>query len=286
MIRMMRRAARDASGGNLRHILIVGASGGLGEALARVFAAPGRHLSLWGRDGRRLAAAAAICRGRGAVTGELLQDIRDLEQSRRLLAALDVDWPLDLAVLAAGVSSGTLPDGSPERIEDACRTLEVNAVATVNLAATLLTLMAARGRGRVAVVASLAALYPLPDSPAYCASKAALACYVRAVRPLFPEVRVSLVCPGYVDTSMSRRVRGPQPMRWSAEKAAARIAESLEAGEEDIVFPLLPALGLRVLSLLPAGPARFFARRFAFTVRPDAGSAQLGGGTVNGGARG
>jgi short-subunit dehydrogenase len=281
---MMTLRARDASGGGLRHILIVGASGGLGGALAGVFAAPGRHLSLWGRDGRRLAAVAALCRDRGATTGEVLQDIRDLEESRRLLAVLDAERPLDLAVLAAGVSSGTLPDGSPERVEDACRTLEVNAVATVNLAGALLPRMAARGRGQAAVVSSLAALYPLPDSPAYCASKAALACYVRAVRPLFSAVRVSLVCPGYVDTAMSRRVRGPQPMRWSAEKAAARIAERLEAGAEDIVFPLLPALGLRVLSLLPAGPARFFARRFAFTVRPDAASS--GGFAADGGAHG
>jgi short-subunit dehydrogenase len=273
-------APRQAGGAGIGHILLTGASGGLGGALARVFAAPGRHISLWGRDGQRLAAVAADCRDRGAGTGEILQDIRDLEQSRRLLAGLDAERSVDLAVLAAGVSSGTLPDGSPEPVEAACRTLEVNAVATVNLAGTLLPRMAARGGGRLAFVSSLAAFYPLPDSPAYCASKAALACYARAVRPLFGNVRVSLICPGYVDTPMSRRLQGPQPMLWSAEKAAARIAQRLEAGAEEIVFPLLPALGLRLLSLLPAGPARFFTRRFAFTVRPDVrrGGSPGGGG--------
>ena len=161
-------------------------------------------------------------------------------------------------------------------MEDACRVLEVNAAATVNLAGALLPRMAARERGHLVFVSSLAALYPLPDSPAYCASKAAIACYARAVRPLFPHLRVSLVVPGYVDTPMSRRLQGPQPMRWSAEKAAAHIAARLEDGAEEIIFPLLPCLGLRLLSLLPAGPARFFLRRFAFTVLPDAESAPSG----------
>lgn len=71
---------------------------------------------------------------------------------------------------------------------------------------------------------------------------------------------------------MSRRLDGPQPLRISAEAAAALIRDRLEAGSDNIVFPRLLALGIRCLHLLPQPLADFFADRFGFTIRPDAES--------------
>lgn len=252
-----------------RNILITGASSGLGGALAEEYAAPGTRLILWARDLARLEATAALCRAKGAETVVVSRDVRDLEESRRLLETLDAERPLDLAVLGAGVSSGTLPGGEPESAEDACRTITVNALAAINMAGTLCGRMAARKHGRVAVLSSIAALYPLPDSPAYSAAKAALAYYARGVRPSFPGVGISVVYPGYVDTPMSRRLSGPQPMRWSAAKAAAHIRERLDSGAETIVFPRLLAAGTWLLNLPPAWIANFFLKRFGFSIEPD-----------------
>lgn len=251
-----------------RHILITGASSGIGSALAVCCAAPGVRLSLWARDERRLAGVAARCRARGAEVVVISQDIRDHERTRELLKQIDRERPVDLAVLGAGVSSGTLPGGAPEPVEAACRTMDVNATAAVNMAGTLFALMQPRGAGHVACISSIAALHPLPDSPAYSASKAALAYYARAVRPLLYPLRVSVIYPGYVDSPMSARIAGPQPLRWTVERAAAHIRARLDAGAETIVFPRLLALGVLLLNALPARLANFFLKWFAFRIDP------------------
>jgi short-subunit dehydrogenase len=176
-----------------------------------------------------------------------------------------------MAVFNAGVSSGLLPNGGFEPAADACRTLMVNTVGAVGMAALLLERMARRGNGHLVFIASLAALYPLPGSPAYSASKAALSVYARAVRSgnAGKNPRVSIVYPGYVDTPMSRRLMGPQPLRWSADRAAGHIVSRLEAGADVIAFPFFLVLGIRLLSLLPSRAADMCMRFFAFSVKPD-----------------
>ncbi len=264
-------------GRKTRHILITGAGGGLGGALARSYAAPGVFLSLWGRDLERLETVASACRKAGAETGIVLQDIRDTDATLHKLLSLDESRPLDMAVLNAGVSSGALPGGRLEPAADACRTMQVNATGAVGMGAALFERMADRRRGHLVFMASLAALYPLPSSPAYSAAKTAVACYARAIRAAKTPVRVSLVYPGYVDTPMSRRLKGPQPFLWNADKAAAHIRERLGSGSDTIIFPKLLALGTWSLNLLPGPLAAFFARRFAFSVEPDAESPLAGG---------
>jgi short-subunit dehydrogenase len=260
----------DGSRKKARCILITGAGGGLGSALASTYAAPETHLVLWGRNAVRLEETGELCRERGASVRMLSQDIRAVSAVRELLAELDAECRVDLAFLNAGVSSGVLPHGASEPVEDACRTMEVNALGNINMAAFLVNLMRGRG-GHIVCISSLAALYPLPDSPAYCASKTALAVYARAMRAASANasVRIGIVYPGYVDSPMSRRLLGPQPMRVSAGTAASLIRARLEAGADDIAFPFLPALGVRCLNLLPCSIASFFTRRFGFKVRPD-----------------
>ena len=254
-----------------RQILITGAGGGLGSALAAVYAAPDSSLYLWGRDKERLERIQAICQSKGAHAVCVQQDIRDTLPTRAALLALDDARALDLVILNAGVSTGSLPGGGLEPAEDAFRIMQVNAACTIAMAGVILERMLLRGAGHLVFISSLGALYPLPSSPSYCAAKAAVRLYARAVRLNLAGsgVRISIVCPGYVDTPMSRRLKGPQPLRWSAEKAAAHIRTRLDAGADDIVFPILLALGIRALHLLPQALAAFFARRFSFTIEPD-----------------
>ena len=71
-----------------RHILITGASSGIGEALALYYAAPGTRLSLSGRDARRLAGAASACRNKGAEVDEKIIDVTDRAAVLRVHAAV------------------------------------------------------------------------------------------------------------------------------------------------------------------------------------------------------
>ena len=256
---------------SMKHYLITGASGGLGSALARRAAAPGHRLSLWGRNLDRLAATKEQCEQQGASVSLASLDLREHAQCRDRLRVLFADRPVDMAILNAGVSSGMSPEGGIEPAEDACRTMDVNSTAAINMAATLLECMLTRGSGHIVFISSIAGLYPLPGSPAYSAAKAALAYYAKGLRLRCRNtpVRISIVYPGYIETPMSRRLLGPQPMKVTAETAAATIMDSLAAGKNCVTFPLLLALGARFLHFMPMPLAAFFLKRFSFTVAPD-----------------
>jgi Short-chain dehydrogenases of various substrate specificities len=254
-----------------QHTVLTGASGGIGSALAERLTRPGTHLTLCGRDAARLEAAASRCRNLGALVRVMEQDLCDREDTRERLLALDEEQPVDRLILNAGVSAGVPPGRMTEQAMDACRVMEVNGLATISMAASMLERMAARRTGHLVFISSLAALYPLAGSPTYCAAKSAVSVYARAIRSGVANhgVRVTIVYPGYVDTPMSRRVKGAQPFRWDAARAADHIAARLDAAPRSITFPKILALGMLALNLLPAPLAALCERPFDFAIEPE-----------------
>lgn len=237
-------------------ILITGASGGLGAALARHYALPGCTLSLWGRDVARLEVVAATCRTAGAVVRIRSLDLTD---TAAMLAALAEEGDLDLALLAAGTGETQAPDDLVEDAAQVVRTMTINLVATAALAAALAQGMArrwreGRGGGGIVLVGSAAAFHALPFAPAYAASKAGLARFADALRigARRHGVRVTLVSPGFIGTAAGRRTGGARPFEITPEDAAARIARAAAQARRHVVFPW-PFAALRWLDrLLPA----------------------------------
>ncbi|PZW41887.1 short-subunit dehydrogenase [Humitalea rosea] len=255
----------------MTHVVITGASRGLGAALALRFAAPGVRLGLIARSADGLAATAEACGAQGAEVAVAALDVRDAVA----LAAVLTEWgqvrPIDVAIANAGVSGGTSPDGRPEGLEAATRQIAVNLVGAMNLVEPLWPAMVARGQGRIALVASLAALRGLPDIPAYAASKAGLRAYGEALRAgLGPRgVKVTVLCPGFFESDMSRRFRGGQPGAVPLDQAAARCHAAILAGRGRLSFPAHLAFGMRLLDLLPVGLSDLVARRIRCRVVPD-----------------
>lgn len=249
-------------------IIITGASRGLGAALARGWAAPGVLLGLIGRDAVALAEIATACEARGATTRIAVLDVRDDSALAALVLSWDDAAPVDLVVANAGITSGTRPDGAPEGHSAASRVLAVNLQGAVNLVEPLLPRMLARGHGRIALVASVAAFRGLPDSPAYCASKAGLWAYGESLRAaLGPRgVGVTNIAPGFFDSAMSRRFQGRHPFKLSTEAAAARIVAAIARDAGRCIFPRRMGFSLRLLELLPAGLADRATRLFRFKV--------------------
>jgi short-subunit dehydrogenase len=132
--------------------------------------------------------------------------------------------------------------------------------------------MTARGRGQIAFVSSLAAYAPLPSSPGYSASKAAVLVYGLALRERVRErgVRVSVICPGYIDTAMGERYGGWRPLAMSAETAAARIVAGLARDRPVIAFPRRLALAARLSTLVPEGARRLGLSAFRFSIKDGA----------------
>lgn len=258
---------------NPRSIAITGASGGIGAALAREYAAPGISLALCGRNEPRLTSVAASCRERGATVRLGVFDLGDEVALRTWLGEADAAAPLDLVIANAGVSSSIGPKAEPEDWTTVKRVFAVNAGGAVATVHAALERMLPRGRGQIAVMGSLAARRGLPNCPSYSASKAAAETYALALRGwLAPQgIGVSVISPGFVRSPMSERVEGPRPFLMKPERAARIIRRGLARNRARIAFPLLLALGTEALACLPDPIARRILPFFHFTVRPEQG---------------
>jgi short-subunit dehydrogenase len=247
-------------------VLITGASGGIGAALARRYAAAGKTLILHGRDEARLAAICQACEERGARVLRLTFDLRDANAAIEQLRAVSEREAIDLAIVNAGVT-GLIGKGEQvESLAAARELLAVNIDGALATVAGVLPAMRKRGRGQIALMSSLAALHGLARTPLYCATKAALKAYGESLRLwLAPQgIAVNVVLAGFVRTAMTETTRGPKPGIISADRAAALIRRGLERNRARIAFPWWLAAGLHLLAVLPQSLAERVLRALGF----------------------
>lgn len=253
-----------------RTILITGASNGIGRALALRYAAAGERLVLIARHEGRLAEVAGECRALGSevVTGAI--DVRQAAALARFIEDCDRNTPIDIVIANAGITGGRRQGDSVEPAGESIALVEINVLGVLNTVIPVLPRLIERGRGQIGIVSSLAGLIPLPDSPSYSASKAAVLSYGQSLRALLREhgVGVTVICAGYVATRMSQRVSGWKPGEISAERAAAIIAGSLDRNRGVVSFPWYLAALARTGALLPGGLRRAFLWIFRFTIAP------------------
>ena len=220
-------------------ILITGASGGLGAALARHYAAPGRNLLLWGRDCERLESVAVGCRAAGA---DVMVRSLDIADSAAAIAAIedeDEAGAIGLALLVAGMGDTRAAGDLVEDAAQVARLGSVNFVATAAMAAALARRMTQRHEGRIVIVGSAAAFHALPFAAAYAGSKAGIARFAQALRLGVKQygVHVTLVSPGFIDTLGGRKAPGARPFLLQPSDAAARIARAAARGQAHAIFP-------------------------------------------------
>jgi len=259
----------------MKHILITGASGGIGQALAMEYASAGVRLTLTGRNQELLESLGSKCRQKGASVHIEARDLRNLESLEAWAVSLDEAQPLDLVIANAGVSSSTGPTEEAEEMWQVRRVFAVNTMAVLETVLPLAQRMKARGRGQIAVMSSLGGWIGMPSSPSYSASKAATAVLGRSLRAwLAPYgVNVSVISPGFVDTPMNRRYIGARPFRITAQKAARKIKKGLDSNRPEIAFPLVLVWAITLVGLLPPVVHDYVLRRFfKFYVIPDTDS--------------
>ena len=221
-----------------RHCLITGASSGIGAALARAFAARGRHLVLSARRQERLEALAAELRAAHGVAVEVVvADLARPDGAATLLAELQ-RRQLAVHTLVNNAGFGLRGRFLEASWPEAEAMLQVMVAAPLQLSHGLLPAMEAAGEGVIVNVASLAGLIPgLPGSTLYSACKALL---IRFSQSLAAEtsgsgVRVLALCPGYVRSEfhavlgVEERMRRLPGVFWmDADDLAARCLAALE----------------------------------------------------------
>lgn len=235
-------------------ILVMGASGELGGALARFYARRGCGLVLWGRDRVRLDRIAGVCRELGAANVAVQSlDLTDLAAAKTALEQADEAAPFDLAIFASGLGDVRAPGDRIESADLVEQLGRVNFLAPSTLAAQLAERMTGRERGTIVLVGSAAGFHSLPFAAAYAATKSGLARFADALRiAAAPHgVTVTHVSPGFIDTAAARRVPGPKPFVLSVDQAARRIAEAADLGKAHVVMPWPFGLLRMIAALLP-----------------------------------
>ena len=234
------------------NILITGASSGLGAALAKSYAAPGKTLFLQGRNEVRLNAVADEVKALGAEVSIRLIDVTNATELLEWIINCDASCPLDLVIANAGTSATT------SAIEDSAEVIkaifDTNLNGVLNTIHPIMPIMKNRGRGQIVLMSSLASFRGFPKSSAYCASKAAVRIYGEAIRPelALNNVEVNVICPGFVKTPMTDVNDFPMPFLMSAERAAQIIKRGLARNKARIVFPWRLYMLIKLINFIPS----------------------------------
>jgi NADP-dependent 3-hydroxy acid dehydrogenase YdfG len=231
------------------HILITGASSGIGAALAHHYAGPGRHLSLGGRNAERLEQVAAACRAAGATCTTAVGDVTQRAAMADWISVCEAMRPIDLLVANAGISAGTMKLGNAPDANDT-EVFATNVDGVVNTVEPMLDRMCSRRQGQIAIMSSLASFRAFGTAPAYCASKAAVRFYGEGLRRAHARegVAISVICPGFVRSPMTDANDFRMPLLMDADRAARIIARGLARDRARIAFPLAMYWAVRGLS--------------------------------------
>jgi short-subunit dehydrogenase len=231
-------------------VFITGASSGIGEALARHYAARGAVLGLVARSEDKLRSLRESLPSPAEVYA---CDVRDLATLKAAAADFIGRRGLPHIVIGnAGISHGT----ATEFEEDAAvfrEVLEINVMGLVHTFHPFVAAMRERGSGSLVGIASVAGLRGLPGASAYSASKAAAIRYLESLRVELRAsgVKVTTICPGYIATPMTKRNPYRMPFLLDTDEAARRFARVIDAQKSYAIVPWQMAIVGRLMSLLP-----------------------------------
>ncbi|MET3493224.1 SDR family oxidoreductase [Variovorax boronicumulans] len=235
-----------------RNVVLTGACGGLGQALARELIDGGAQVALVGLDTAKLEALAALAPGRCAVYTP------DVSNSAAM-QSMATDWMAragvpDLVIANAGVAGG-FDTAEADDLAVLRRMLEINLLGAATTFQPFVKPLRAQQqqRGALVGVASIAGWRGMPGNGAYCASKAGLIRYLESLRAELREtgVTVHTVSPGYIRTALTAGNRFAMPGLLEADAAAHQLLAGVSAGREQIVLPRRIGWLSKLLNLLP-----------------------------------
>jgi short-subunit dehydrogenase len=231
-------------------VFLTGASSGIGEALARFYAARGDTLGLLARREDHLARLKAAL---GSPVETYAADVTDLRAVKAAAAAFIARHGVpDIVIGNAGVSHGTLTEFEDD-VDVFRQIMDVNVNGVVNTFHPFIAPMKARGSGSLVGIASVAGFRGLPGASAYSASKAAVISYCEALRVELKGagVQVATICPGYIATPMTAGNPYPMPFIIPAAEFARRCARAIDAKASLAVIPWPMAIAGRIFRLVP-----------------------------------
>lgn len=243
-----------------RNVLLTGATGGLGRAMAEALADRGATMVLSSRKPEELDRLALALPGEGH--RRIVSDLADPGAAEALVAEAG---EVDVLVANAGLgANASIDEFSPDEIE---RIIRVNLEAPMRMARALVPAMRQRGSGHMVFVSSLAGKAATAKTALYTATKAGLRGFALALRQDLAgdEVGVSIICPGFVaEAGMFARSGRTPPMNLGTttpEAVAEATVSAIERNRPEVdVAPLRQRLMANFAGRRPHIAARLTGR--------------------------
>lgn len=242
-------------------VVVTGASMGIGEAIAKVFAEQGANIVLLSRDVAR-AEAARTRIGMSDRTIALSCDVRHSEEIDRVLAlTLHHFKRIDVWVNNAGHG---LLDSVSQMDMQACHDMfATNFFGSVSAMQAVIPVMRQQGGGSIINISSVAGHLPMPFHAAYSATKFALNAIGKAANVELKSegIHVLTVCPGYVRTAFGqngvqgrelKRVRPTRVRGVTAERVARATLQGYLKGKREVIVPWTMHIPVKLYQLFPA----------------------------------
>lgn len=222
--------SKDALKG--KHVLITGATGGIGYETAKEAVRAGADITITGRNEEKLIELKKECASLQAEANVFVKvaDLNELDDRKSLVKEAEVhNGEINGLVNSAGIIGGGPLDQLKE--EEIRKVMELNYFSTVLLTQEVYQQMKHTKSGAIVNVSSLSGLRGTHSNIAYSASKFAVTGFTQslAVEAIEHGIRVNAVCPGYVDTFM-----GQEAIRSKGEREGRTFDEQLELAERGI----------------------------------------------------
>ncbi|KAI0067552.1 NAD(P)-binding protein [Artomyces pyxidatus] len=283
-------------------VLILGASSGIGRAIAHKYAARGARVCILGRRREQLETVLQECEDliaqsphvtEGGRTLSIVADCTSPEDMVRLRMTLEQKWKgLDTLIVSAGVSAlrplleiagvqqacntgQTTLEGAQRTVDVALAAVQGNYIAPLLSAVTLIPFMRDHSASpSILLISSLAAAIPAPTRTLYASTKAASLVLFQALSIEHPEIAFSYILPSTVQGDFRASAVDGGPVREAnpnahglkTEAVAARCVQAVDAGEKVVFFPAYYRWGQILYWFLPAFVERKAIKKYQFTV--------------------
>ena len=233
-----------------KNIWIIGASSGIGAALARELAHRGARVALSARREEKLEEVKRKLSGDNHLVLPL--DVTNVEKLEQNVEALDKEFGrIDSVIFLAAIYAPH--ENERKDLDFIHKILNVNIGGAYNVGETMFKYYKDKDYGQIVLCGSVAGYRGLPQGQPYCSTKAAIISYAESLKVEAGAngTEVKLICPGFVETPLTNKNDFDMPFIISAEKAASYIADGLVKKSFEIHFPKVFTFAVKALKFLP-----------------------------------
>ncbi len=232
-----------------KNIWIIGASTGIGKALAQTLANQGAHVIISARNKEALQDAAKEIKGTPLVKAF---DVTDLDAFTKTANDIQTEVThIDSCILLAGMYDPKLIQDMD--IQTAHKIIDVNLKGALNFLYIMLPILNNQNGGQLALTGSVAGYRGLPKGQPYSATKAAIMNLAESLRVEQPNLDIRLISPGFVETPMTDKNDFEMPMVIKPDQAADHIAKGLLSNAYEVHFPKKFTYIMKLIRIIPTG---------------------------------